>query len=147
VAYARTYGSELPARQGLREFANRMELQKEHIWVIWVLLVFGMAAFLWDRKLKPHALLMLGLLAFSFLAVSVGFYYRGHYFILLYPALALLVGAGVSAGGELLRRIKVPRMLQVAPILIFLLAFANAVYADRNSYFSGRIHEVCRQVY
>jgi Dolichyl-phosphate-mannose-protein mannosyltransferase len=147
VAYARTYGSQLTARQGLREFANRMELQKEHIGVICLLIVFGMAAFLWERKLKSHAVFMLGLLAFSFLAVSVGFYYRGHYFILLYPAVALLSGAGVSAACELLRKMKAPKVLTIAPALVFLLAFANAVYAERGIYFSGSIHEVTRQVY
>src|SRR5215813_1322583 len=48
VSYARAYGSELTAWQGLHEFANRMELQREHAGVICFFIVLGMAAFLWD---------------------------------------------------------------------------------------------------
>lgn len=147
VAYARTYGAQLTARQGLREFANRMELQKEHIPVICFLLVFGMAGFLWDRKLKPHSAFVLGLLGFSFLAVSVGFYYRGHYFILLYPALALLAGAAIEAGTNLLRKSTLPRALTIAPAVIFALAFANALYAERAVYFMETPYEACREIY
>jgi 4-amino-4-deoxy-L-arabinose transferase-like glycosyltransferase len=147
VAYARTYGSQLTAHQGLREFANRMELQKEHISLISFLLVFGMAAFLWDRKLKPHSIFILGLLAFSFLAVSAGFYYRGHYFIVLYPALALLTGAAVSSGTDLLRKLNLPRVLTIAPVLVFVTAFANALYAERAVYFEETDYQACREIY
>src|SRR5262249_22242697 len=97
VSYARAYGAELSAREGLHQFANRMELQKEHIGGILFLLVLGMAAFLWERRLSANRLFVLGLLGFSFLAASVGLYYRGHYFIMVYPGVALLVGVGVSA--------------------------------------------------
>lgn len=147
VLYARTYGAELTARQGLRELANRMELQKEHISAICFLLVFGMAAFLWDRKLKPHSAFVLGLLLCSFLAVSVGFYYRGHYFIVLYPALAFLTGAAVSASTALLRNLNLPKALRILPAVIFTVAFANALYAERGIYFTETPYEACREIY
>jgi hypothetical protein len=106
VSYARAYGSELTARQGLNEFANRMELQTEHTGFIWFLIISGMAAFLADRKLRPHSVLVLSLLGFSFLAASAGLYYRGHYFIVLYPALAILAGVAVSSAREWLARLE-----------------------------------------
>jgi hypothetical protein len=57
VSYAKAYGMEIKPfdgtkLDGLHQLANRMELQKEHFGIIWVLIVFGMAAFLWDKKLK-----------------------------------------------------------------------------------------------
>ena len=146
-SYARAYGSELSLYDGLHQFANRMELQKEHIGLIWLLIVFGMAAFLWDRKLRPHAPFVLGLLGFSFLALSMGLYFRGHYFIVLYPALALLAGAGVSAASNLLRRKALPSALIAAPPILFALGFANALYADRAIYFTESPHEACREIY
>jgi 4-amino-4-deoxy-L-arabinose transferase-like glycosyltransferase len=147
VSYARAYGSELTAGEGLHQLANRMELQKEHIGVICFLIVFGMAAFLWDCKLRPHSIFVLGLLGFSFLAASVGWYYRGHYFIVLYPGLAILAGAGVSSGSRLLRRVNAVRKLAFAPAIIFALAFTYALYADRAVYFVGSAQEACREVY
>jgi 4-amino-4-deoxy-L-arabinose transferase and related glycosyltransferases of PMT family len=147
VSYARTYGSELTPREGLNQFANRMVLQKEHIGVLWFLIVFGMAAFLWDRRLRPHSTFVLGLLGFSFLATSVGFYYRPHYFIVLYPVLAILAGAGVSAAAGLLRRVKVTKAWAFAPIIVFMLAFANALYLDRGTYFTQSPYAVIREIY
>jgi CHASE2 domain-containing sensor protein len=117
VSYARAYGSEMTLLQGLHHFANRMELQKEHLGAIWFLIVFGMAAFVWDRKLRQHALFVVGLLAFSFLAVSVGFYYRGHYFIMLYPVLALLTGVGLSSLWALLTKLRWGLAATIIPYL------------------------------
>jgi len=147
VSYARAYGSELSAREGLHQFANRMELQKENVGTVWLLIVFGMAAFLWNPKLYKHALFILGLLGFSFLAVSVGFFYRGHYFIVLYPALAILAGAGVSAACDLLRRKTLPKAATAAPVILFFLAFAKALYAERAVYFTDSPHEAAREIY
>jgi 4-amino-4-deoxy-L-arabinose transferase-like glycosyltransferase len=153
VSYARAYGAEIKLfdgtrRDGLHQFANRMELQKEHIGLIWLLIVFGMAAFLWNRRLRPHAVFVVGLLAFSFLAISVGFYYRGHYFIMAYPVLGILAGAGASSLRDLFTRFRLRAVAAAAcPITLFGLAFANGVYADREVYFFDTPHEACRYAY
>lgn len=147
VSYARAYGSEMTLLQGLHHFANRMELQKEHLGAIWFLIVFGMAAFVWDRKLRQHAFFVVGLLAFSFLAVSVGFYYRGHYFIMLYPVLALLTGVGLSSLWALLTKLRWGLAAAIIPAVVFILTFANALYAERKAYFFDSPHEACRYVY
>ncbi len=147
VSYARAYSSELTARQGLNEFANRMELQTEHTGVIWFLIILGMAAFLWDRKLRPHSVFVLSLLGFSFLAASAGLYYRGHYFIVLYPALAILAGVAVSSAGEWLSRMNMPKIVALTPMALFVLAFAHALYANRQIYFTDSVHQACREIY
>jgi 4-amino-4-deoxy-L-arabinose transferase-like glycosyltransferase len=147
VSYARAYGSELSWRQGLHEFANRMELQKEHVEVMWLFIVFGMAAFLWERSLRPGAIFMLGLLGASFLATSAGLFFRGHYFIVLYPALALLAGIGVSAIAAILRRRLLPEVAVAGPVILFALAFSNALYAERAVYFSDSPREAIREIY
>jgi 4-amino-4-deoxy-L-arabinose transferase-like glycosyltransferase len=147
VSYARAYGSELTLWQGLHQLANRVELQKEHIHVIYFLVVFGLASFLWNYKIRPYALFAIGLLGFSFLAISVGLYFRGHYFVMLYPALALLTGVGVSSMIALLRRLRIGWVATWAPAVLFVLAFANAVYAERMTFFVYSPREACRYVY
>jgi hypothetical protein len=137
----------MTAAQGLHHFANRMELQKEHLGTIWLLIVFGMAAFLWNRTIRQHALFIVGLLAFSFLAVSVGFYYRGHYFIMGYPALAMLAGIGLSSIQALLARMRWGALAMAVPILVFALTLSNALYADRQVYFFDSPHEASRYAY
>ena len=150
VSYARAYGTEIKPYDGtkfdgLHEFANRMELQKEHIGIIWFLIVFGMAAFLWDRKLKPHALFVIGLLGCSFFAISVGFYYRGHYFIMIYPALAMLAGVGTTALSSMIAGLRWKGAAAAA--ILCILGFSNALYAERLTYFVSNAHQACRYVY
>ena len=144
VSYARAYGTEQTPFKGLQQLANRVELQKEHILFFFFLTVLGMASFLWNKKIKPHALFVIGLLGFSFLSISVGLYFRGHYFIMLYPVLALLTGVGLSALADLLRRL---RLKPLVAALLFCLAFANALYADRQIYFQDSARQACRDVY
>jgi len=152
VSYARAYGAEIKPfdgtrLDGLHQFANRMELQKEHFGWIWFLIVFGMAAFLWDQRKRPHAQFVAGLLAFSFLATGMGFYFRGHYFIMIYPVLAMLAGVGTSSLSSLAQRLRLHAAISAVPMLVFSLAFANAVYADRQTYFLDTPHQACRYVY
>jgi hypothetical protein len=152
VSYARAYGSEVKLfggapPDGLHQFANRMELQKEHFAFMWIFIVFGVAAMLWDSNLRRHAGFLLGLLAFSFLAISVGFYFRGHYFIMIYPALAILAGAGLTSMRNLLKGRRVPGYVAALPVALFCVVYANAVYADHRTYFIDTPHQACRYVY
>lgn len=147
VSYARAYGSEQTPLKGLHQMANRVELQKEHMGMIFLLVVLGMVSFLWSQKARPHALFVIGLLAFSFLSISVGLYFRGHYFVMLYPVLGLLAGVGVSTLAELFGRAHLGRASWAAAALLFGLAFANALYADRQIYFYDSPRQACRDVY
>ena len=147
VSYARAYGSELSARRGMLHFANGMLFQRENVFLIWLLIVAGMAAFLWNRQFQPHAPFILGLLGFSFLAVSAGIIYRPHYFIVIYPVLAILAGVGVSSLAHLLQRPNLPRVSRVLPAVLFSLAFANALYAERRVYFTEPADKVAREIY
>lgn len=62
-----------------------------------------------------------GLLASSFVAVSLGFYFFPHYFILMLPAVALLVGAGCTLAGQKLRRSGLGAFGAFVPAAVFLI--------------------------
>jgi hypothetical protein len=147
VSYARAYGTEQAPFKGLQQLANRIELQKEHIPFLFFLAVFGMASFLWNRKARPRALFTIGLLGFSFLSISVGLYFRGHYFIMLYPVFGLLIGVGASSLAELFQKLHLKKAAVPATVLLFALSFANALYAERQVYFFDSPRQACRDVY
>jgi hypothetical protein len=147
VLYAREYGSELSLSEGFHQFTNRMVLLKDDFEFIWALIVFGIIAFLWNRRARPHAVFILGYLGFSFLAVSVGLYYRGHYFIMLYPALSLLAGVGASSAAEGISRFCSSPACTAIPGVLFAMALAYALYADRQTFFLDTPNAACRYVY
>ena len=62
-----------------------------------------------------------GLLASSFVAVTPGFYFFPHYFVLMLPAVALLVGAGCALGGQRLRRSRLGTFGALLPAAVFLI--------------------------
>ena len=62
-----------------------------------------------------------GLLASSFVAVSLGFYFFPHYFVLMLPAVALLVGAGCTLAGQKLRRSGLGAFGAFIPAAVFLI--------------------------
>ena len=147
VSYARAYGTEQTPWKGLQQLANRIELQKEHIPFLFFLAVFGMASFLWNKKARPYALFTIGLLGFSFASISVGLYFRGHYFIMLYPVLGLLIGVGASSLSELLKRLRLGPAGAAIVVLPLSLTFAMALYAERQVYFFDSPRQACRDVY
>ena len=71
----------------------------------WVLAAVGFFILCADRSVPGWTKgFVVGLFAFSFVAVTLGFYFFPHYFVLMLPAVALLVGAGCSLAGQRLRR-------------------------------------------
>lgn len=56
----------------------------------------GMITAIMSRKKRPEIIFLTGLAVFSFLGTMPGFYFREHYFVLILPALALLVGLAVE---------------------------------------------------
>ncbi len=96
VTYARQYGTRLPLADGWENLAYSLPPILAANPGIWILAAAGLAL-VWRKPGNfSHALLVAAMLAFSCVAVSAGFYFRQHYFILMFPAVALLAGAGAE---------------------------------------------------
>jgi hypothetical protein len=74
------------------------------------------------------------LLLFSFMAICPGAYFRPHYFILLLPVAAILVGVAVGSATEALQANR--QRLVLIPALIFMVAFGVSIVRQRRFYFS-----------
>jgi hypothetical protein len=62
--------------------------------LIWLFALWGLLAVTISQSRRVHLPFLAGLLVFSFLTVCPGFYFRGHYFILFLPAVAIAAGVG-----------------------------------------------------
>jgi hypothetical protein len=154
-AYATQYGLLLSLKEGLwRLFA----LFGVHLGVVLGLLVLGgigLAAMLADRRQRPAAPFVMGLLVFSFLGVSTGLYWRPHYFLLMIPAVALILAVAVGAAYRLLSRVIGPRLGAVAAAAIFLAVVSIATLGPtgaRNLHgwdllFRATPVQACREIY
>ena len=109
-----------------------------------VLAAFGLYA-AWKR-LEPGMLLCLGWFVMSLAAVSVGGYFRAHYFILMMPALALMGAHGACRLGVALE----PKRVEWQPAIGVALGIVAALwplYASHHYYWAESPEEACRDLY
>lgn len=133
--YARVYGSEQSLAGAWLSLTHGTMAVAGPMLLLWVLALVGLTALWWNRDARRHAFFALGLLAFSMLAVSVGLYFRGHYFVMLFPALSLVVGLGVSSCASLPARSRFGRAPRLLPIALFLVAVVLPVCRERQFFF------------
>ena len=115
--------------------------------LVWLIAVVGLTAFWWCAKARRNALFCLGFLAFSFLAVCPGFVFTLHYFILLLPAVSLLVSVAVSSATSVLAERNKPVFLRIVPGVVFLVAVAISFHGQRALLFETDPTGVSRAIY
>jgi hypothetical protein len=143
--YARAYGGLIPVSQGIQIFFGNITGVIGAGWALWVLAAAGVIACLWDKKLRPNAAFLLAFLFFSGLALCPGFYFRGHYFVLILPAICLLAGAAVISAENLCSRYARPA--RFIPLALFGTAWALPLLAKTAFFFAPNSIAACRMAY
>jgi len=145
--YAHKYVTVMPFYLGrelfIRQSAN---IVSDNI-LIWLLVLAGLLILFLRRQFRVKAFFVVGLVVFSFLSICPGFFFRGHYYILLLPAAAILAGAGFSGSMDLLvgRSAKYRRIIIMT--LIGLAIAGYSLYSQRQYLFELSPVQVCRLVY
>jgi dolichyl-phosphate-mannose-protein mannosyltransferase len=146
-----SYSSQYAARVTLDEGFALFKFITPHVvapmLLLWLIAVVGLTAFLWCSHARSQGAFLGLFLLFSILAVCPGLYFREHYFILMLPALSLLVGLAVSCATDRLSAWHPSPALRAIPMLLFLAAFAWTIYGQRETFFQMTPLEVCRSLY
>lgn len=104
VTYGSKYANGLPLVQASEMISYTLRSVVGPNLIFWLLPWVGALMMWWDERLDVNRrFLLAALFLFSLASISVGFYFRQHYFIQLLPAVALLIGLGVSRSLQLLR--------------------------------------------
>jgi hypothetical protein len=130
IQYAREYGNRVSWSLGAEVFATNILPVIGACWIIWLLAAIGLFGLRWFVKNGTTRLFLVTLSIFSAMAVSAGLYFRPHYFILVLPALSLLVGAVAAQ----CRSIRFRALEFVFPALLAA-ALALPLLAERDFYF------------
>ena len=144
IKYASVYGSRLSIWDGLQIFAREFPFILGAAWPIWLVALIGLILCLFVKPVRTRIGLLTTFALFSLLAVSSGFYFRPHYFILLLPAISLLVGAGVTTGLKLLQ--SKTASLRYLPLLLCAVALAWPLVKEADFLFQRPIPEANRMV-
>jgi 4-amino-4-deoxy-L-arabinose transferase-like glycosyltransferase len=145
IDYARQYGVLVPFSQAPQIFFYSAKEVIVAGWPIWTLAGIGLVAGAWQQRTRPIAAFLLGFLFFSTLALSLGLYFRLHYFILVLPAVSLLAGVAISRLSDL--SVGQLTLIRFIPILIVGSALAWPILRDRKFFFEASPVDASRMIY
>jgi len=114
---------------------------------IWIIAGFGLTAVFWNRRAREQKVFILGFVLFSILAVFPGLFFRPHYFLVMYPAVALATGLAVTATYEYLQKRNVSRAVAWIPIAFFVLTYLSTLYGQRKLLFKMNPLRVNREMH
>jgi 4-amino-4-deoxy-L-arabinose transferase-like glycosyltransferase len=116
----------------------------------WILCFAGLISLLSYRSSPQQKTFALGFLLFSFVAVSPGFYYRPHYFIMLLPAISLLGGIALEHLRQAFQGSLHPRWRGiggVAALFLLFISLGHSIYLNRDAFFSMSSAQLLRSSY
>ena len=143
-SYANEY-SKIGLRRAVHAFAQNATQVGSPAVALWIFSGIGLSVTFWNRNAARHRFFLITLFLFSFLSICPGGYFRPHYFVLLLPIVAILIGFVISTLAE--RLANHGTQFASIPVLIFLLAYGWSVIQQRQQYFSMSPDAVFRVTY
>ncbi len=148
VIYARAYESEMPVKTGIHDYLlDHLQQTRDLSIGFWVLTLAGLLASCFQRAFRRPMLFVVTFWLFSFLGTAAGFYFRGHYFILVLPAFALLVGISVTALQSAWRFAWHPDVFKSLPVVAFGLTVGWMIYYQAQLLFQSPVIQFGRNSY
>ncbi len=147
VKYAREYVAEQSLAQGWNNFTTVFERIATPQIPFWLLAGAGIAVLFTKQRNNTDRFFIGSLFLFSFLAICPGLYFREHYFIMLLPAVALMVGMAVRAAAQCPSAAQLGRLKPFIPTMLLILAVGYGLILERQYYFFFNPEQVTRATY
>jgi 4-amino-4-deoxy-L-arabinose transferase-like glycosyltransferase len=128
VTYGSKYAAGIPLVKADEAISYTLRVVVGPNLVFWLLPWVGALMMWWDKRLDENRrFLLAALFLFSLASITVGFYFRQHYFIQLLPAVALLIAVGVSRSLILLQRDQSVELFLALGVVVVAVVAAGAV--------------------
>lgn len=145
--YGAGYAKPLPLAEGLVWLRLGLGRILREAPALWALAAAGGLLAVLPGGGVPNRGRLLSFAAFSALGTCPGLTFRQHYFLVAAPAVALLAGAALAAGAAFLRGRVRPRVAFAAAAGTALLACAQSVSSQRETFFRMTPSQVSRSLY
>jgi hypothetical protein len=149
VSYGSKYASGIPLVSATDMTSAMVKAVVGPNLVFWLLPWVGALMMWWDERLeRDQRFLLTALFCFSALAISVGFYFREHYFILLLPVLALLIAVAVSRSLQLLQGDQsIELFLALGVVVVAALATGAVVFGNGAVWYTSTPQKAVEHIY
>ena len=144
--YAGSYVTSLTLTEGWLRFCGYCQ-----DWIIYsgflALAAVGLLFAGRNNASRGQIIFAIGFLFFSFFGTAIGLYFRQHYFILLLPAFAIVVGLAVHSLQQVFQSAKAGIFFKIIPLLLFAAAFIWNCFCQRQFFFQWPADAVCQILY
>jgi hypothetical protein len=115
--------------------------------LIWIIASVGFIAIFSNSQRKQSRIVVLGLTIAGMTAVSIGFHFYPHYFVLVLPAISLFFGIGIRSIFKLFSTASIPFLRLFPPVFIVTIALLGTFVAHWDVLVQFSIPEVTQTVY
>ncbi len=147
VDYARWYATSLPLQEGIAQLHKHLEQTFFLSVGFWIFAGTGLLLAAFNQRLRKSAAIVVVLWFCSFLGTAAGLYFRGHYFILVLPAFAILMGLSVAAWQDALQLPRLQNVFHSLPLIFFGLLLYWAVFYQAQLLFQLTPLQVLQNLY
>ena len=145
--YAAAYVTQVPFASGMVILRDALARMMAAAPILWGASVLGLGFVLWDARLRSQRGTVLAFAAFAFLAICPGLYFREHYFVMLLPAVALLVAVAVDGLRRALAGTGLRRSAGTIAALVFLASFLASLGPQAQYLLRATPRQVSRLTY
>lgn len=138
-AQAAAYGSQVSLSTGINRFLIETPAVISWNCLIWGGAAIGLGLALAQRS--PAAWLLIGFLLAAVIAIVPGFYFRGHYYVQVLPAVALLFGMAIQRAWEF------PSGWRYAAPVASAVALVLPLIGERDYFFESSPSALARSLY
>lgn len=139
MAYAHSYISISTLSHGFFRLINNTSYAVSSFRLLWIAALAGFVCLFMKRTEPGRRNFLLLFSAASALALMPGFYFRQHYYILILPAVSLLIGLAINNA-----RRSLPKM---PALLFFGIIFFYSLFQEREFLFKTTPFGACRAMY
>jgi len=140
--YAWAYATNVPIANGFGNLLNYIRSNFNFFVGFWILAVAGLFVALRNTAGQKRMTFAMGFLFFSFLGTVPGFYFQSHYFVLMLPAFALIVGMAV----QFLQSMP-PRWMKAIPVILLTGVVAWNIWLQWGAFFQLPPQMLCQVIY
>jgi hypothetical protein len=133
--YAHSYVMAVPLQEGMQHLVAYLKGTFDVALGFWLILILGLPLAFCDKDIRRQTFFATGFGLFSFLGVTVGLYFRTHYFVLALPAFAILLGAAVVSIQRVMRFRIVANVFKCLPPILFATALAWVIFYQSQFFF------------
>ncbi len=146
VTYGLEFGSRISFTEAIPYFMSIIPGVLKSFVYVWILAGIGFIL-LFTPFVKQHRIELILFTAFSFIAVSIGFQFRSHYFIMLVPALSLCSSIVFFVLSKKTQTKISSLKSSIITAIVILFPVGLGIFANQNYFFTDDTSTLSRNIY